>query len=83
MYHKIMLHLMSLLVMNKVIFHLDTSYLDSINELGYDYTIKDNEIDVTLPHIKYNSNHSLIDPNEQLCDHYFIDYDYVNLIEVV
>ncbi len=69
--------------MNKVIFHLDTSYLDSINELGYDYTIKDKEIDVILPHIEYNSNHSLTDPDEQLCDHYSIDYDYVNLIEIV
>ena len=66
-----------------VIFHLQKSYLDSIKELGYDYTVGSDTIKVELPTIEYQQNHAISNPNEQVCDHYFIDYDYVNSIEII
>ena len=68
--------------MKQVIIHLKESYLNSIKELGYDYTINDNEVDVILPDVEYSYSHSIVDPDEQLCDHYGIDYDYVNMMEL-
>ena len=68
--------------MKQVIIHLKESYLNSIKELGYDYTINDNEVDVIVPDVDYDPDHSIVDPDEQLCDHYGIDYNQVNMIEV-
>ncbi len=69
--------------MKQVLIHLSKSYLDSIKELEYDYTINDDSISVILPDVEYQSNHSLTDPDEQFCDHYSIDYDYVHCIELL
>ena len=68
--------------MKQVIIHLKESYLNSIKELGYDYTLNDNEVDVIVPDVEYSFDHSIVDPDEQLCDHYGIDYDYVNMMEL-
>jgi len=67
----------------QVLFHLKESYRDSLQELGYSFKLNDGELDVILPDVEYNANHSLVDPDEQICDHYNIDYDYVNCIELV
>ena len=68
--------------MKQVIIHLKESYLNSIKELGYNFTLNDNEIDVILPDVEYSYDHYLQDPDEQLCAHYGIDYDYVNMMEL-
>jgi len=66
----------------QVLIHLKESYLSSLKELGYDYKLNDGELDVILPDVEYNPNHSLVDPDEQLCDHYSIDYEYVSMMEL-
>ena len=68
--------------MKQVIIHCKESYLNSIKELGYDYTLNDNEVDVIVPDVDYDPDHSIVDPDEQLCDHYSIDYDEVNMMEL-
>ena len=40
------------------------------------------EFDVILPNIDYDPDHYLVDPDEQFCAHYGIDYDQVNCIEL-
>ena len=40
--------------MKQVIIHLKESYLNSVKELGLDYTLNDNEIDVIVPDVDYN-----------------------------
>ena len=68
--------------MKQVIIHLKESYLNSIKELGYDYTLNDNEVDVIVPDVEYSYEHYIQDPDAQLCVHYGIDYDYVNMMEL-
>ena len=42
------------------------------------------EIDVIVPDVEYTvSNGIYQDPDEQLCEHYGIDYDLVNCIEAM
>ena len=73
----------------KVLIHMQESYLDSIKELGLNYLdVNDNEIDVIVDDVEYkDGNHPdqngiWEDPDIQLCNHYGIDYDYVNCIEL-
>ena len=73
----------------QIVIHCQQSYLDSIKELGLDYiTQSNNEIDVLVDDVDYkDGNHPDMngiweDPDIQLCDHYQIDYDFVNCIEV-
>ncbi len=67
--------------MQNVLIHMNESYLDDIKELGLDYVMNDGEIDVTVKDIAYDPDHYYTDPDEQLCDHYDIDYTFVNCIE--
>jgi len=69
--------------MNNVLIHFKTSYLDQIKKFGYDYKIVDNEVDVIVPNLDYDYNHSVMDPDEQLCYKLGLDYDQVNCIELV
>ena len=63
--------------------------LDLIKELGYYYEINDNELDVIVQDVEYkDGNHPdqngiWEDPDIQFCNHYGIDYDLVNCIELV
>ena len=61
------------------------NYLDSIKELGLKYIESSNgEIDVTVSDVPYSVENGIYqDPDEQLCEHYGIDYDLVNCIEAV
>ena len=63
------------------------SYLNSIKELGLDWTEADNngtEIVVTVKDVPYVIVDGIYqDPDEQLCEHYGIDYDLVGCIELV
>ena len=68
--------------MNKVLIHLKPEYLQDVKRLGLNYIhSKNDEIDVTVSDVDYDPNHYLVDPDEQLCDYYDIDYDFVNCIE--
>ena len=64
-------------IMKQIIIHCKPNALNDIKELGLTYTIntKLNEIDVVVDEIEYDPSHSHVDPDEQLCDYYEIDYD--------
>ena len=70
--------------MNNILIHCKPEYLSEIKELGLYYTHSQNgEIDVKVPDIDYDPNNYIVDPDKQLCDHYEIDYDQVNMMELV
>ena len=53
-----------------------------LNDLGLEYNLIDNELDVVVEDVEYTHSDCIYqDPDEQLCEHYGIDYDYVNCIE--
>ncbi len=54
-----------------------------LNDLGLEYNLIDNELDVVVEDVEYTHSDGIYqDPDEQLCEHYGIDYDLVNCIEV-
>ena len=70
--------------MNNVLIHCKPEYLPQVKELGLYYIhSKNDEIDVTVTDVDYDPDHYYVDPDQQLCDHYGIDYDQVNCIEAV
>tara|TARA_R100000781_G_scaffold31502_1_gene22985 strand:+ start:1554 stop:1829 length:276 start_codon:yes stop_codon:yes gene_type:complete len=77
---------LSLIIMNQnVLIHCKPEYLPEIKRLGLDYNISSiNEVDVKVPDREYSiENGYYPDPDEQLCEHYGIDYDQVNCIEAI
>ena len=70
--------------MNQVLIHLKPEYLPEVKRLGLSYIhSKNDEIDVTVSDVDYDLNHYVVDPDEQLCEIYGINYNYVNCIEAV
>ena len=70
--------------MNQVLIHLKPEYLPEVKRLGLSYIhSKNDEIDVTVSDVDYSLNHYVVDPDEQLCEVYGINYNYVNCIEAV
>jgi len=69
--------------MNQVLIHFKLDALTSLQSLGLKYQENDGELDVIVDDVPYNPSNSLIDPDEQLCEHYGIDYNLVNCIELV
>ena len=70
--------------MNQVLIHLKPEYLPEVKRLGLSYIhSKNDEIDVTVSDVDYDLNHYVVDPDEQLCEVYGINYNYVNCIEAV
>ena len=70
--------------MNQVLIHCKPEYLSQIKDLGLNYIHSPNgEIDVTVLDVEYDPNHYVVDPDEQICEQYEIDYDQVNCIELV
>ena len=70
--------------MNQVLIHCKPEYLNEVKDLGLNYIHAPNgEIDVTVSDIEYDSNHYIVDPDEQLCYLYKIDYDQVNCMELL
>ena len=54
-----------------------------LERLGLEYKQNDNELDVIVDDVPYEIvNGYYQDPDEQLCEHYGIDYDLVNCIEL-
>ena len=71
-----------------VVIHCQPDYLDKIKELGYNWSYSPlhgkNEIDVIVDDVPYEIVYGIYqDPDEQLCEHYVIDYDKVNCIEAL
>ena len=67
-----------------VIVHMKPEALNDIKELGLGYEVNSlDEIDVIVSNIDYDPDHYLVDPDEQLCHYYQIDYDLVNCIEAM
>lgn len=69
--------------MNTVLIHCNPDYLPEINKLGLkDYTLYNDELTVAVKDQEYViENGYYQDPDEQLCEHYGIDYDQVYCIE--
>ena len=69
--------------MNKVIIHCKNSLYEFITNSGLDYIDQGDEIDVIVDDVAYTVNGTIYqDPDEQFCEHYGIDYDQVNCIEL-
>ena len=68
--------------MNKVLIHFKESYQQTLEDVEQFFTFGDGELDVIVDDIPYEVVDGYYqDPDEQLCEHYGIDYDYVNCIE--
>ena len=58
-------------------------YLDENNiQWSYSQQFGYEELDAIVDDVEYNPNHDVVDPDEQLCYHYGIDYDQVNMMEL-
>ena len=68
-----------------VTIHCNPFILDIIKELNLNWEYSPihgkDEIDVIVEDIDYDPELEHLDPDEQLCDHYDINYDFVNCIE--
>ena len=70
--------------MNKVLIHLKESAQWTLKDLGLEYTQSDGELNVIVDDVPYTvTNGFYQDPDEQLCEHYGIDYNLVNCIEAI
>ena len=68
----------------KALIHFKESARMHLKDLGLNYTKSDNELDVIVDDVPYEVRDGIYqDPDEQLCEHYGIDYDQVNCIEAV
>ena len=68
--------------MNKVLIHFKESYQQTLEDVEQFFTFGDGELDVIVDDVAYEVRDGIYqDPDEQLCEHYGIDYDYVNCIE--
>ena len=71
-----------------VIIHCKESLRDDLTELGLFYIENNNELDVIVEDVEYkdgnhpDQNNIWEDPDIQLCNHYQIDYNQVNMIEL-
>ena len=55
-----------------------------LESLGLKYKTNDDELDVIVSDVPYEiMDGTYQDPDEQLCEHYGIDYDLVNCMELV
>ena len=68
--------------MNKVLIHFKESAYQHLDILGLKYTQSNDELDVIVDDVPYTVTDGIYqDPDEQLCEHYGIDYNLVNCIE--
>ena len=68
----------------KALIHFQEGAINHLKDLGLKYTKSDGELDVIVDDVPYEVVDGYYqDPDEQLCEHYGIDYDYVNCIEGV
>jgi len=68
----------------KVLIHLKDYATKHLDTLGLKYTKSNGELDVIVDDVPYTVIGGYYqDPDEQLCEHYGINYDLVNCIEAM
>ena len=68
----------------KALIHFKESYQQTLEDVDQFFTFGDGELDVIVDDVPYTvSNGIYQDPDEQLCEHYNIDYSLVNCIEAL
>tara|TARA_R100000008_G_scaffold70630_1_gene48268 strand:- start:282 stop:500 length:219 start_codon:yes stop_codon:yes gene_type:complete len=66
-----------------VLIHFNEIARDHLNDLGFKFKEVDGELNVYVDDIPYEIVDGVYqDPDEQLCEHYGIDYGLVNCIEL-
>ena len=75
------------MISTSVLIHCKPNYLDEIKELGLNWSYSNrfgkDEIDVIVDDVPYELvDGTYQDPDEQLCEHYELDYDLINCIEL-
>ena len=66
-----------------VLIHFKPEALDHLEDLGMRYDLVKGELNVYVDDVPYEIVDGVYqDPDEQLCEHYGIDYDQVNCIEL-
>ena len=69
---------------NQALIHMKLDALTHLQSLGLKYQEHDGELDVIVDDVPYEVHDGIYqDPDEQLCEHYHINYDLVNCIEAV
>ena len=69
---------------NQVLIHFKLDALTHLQSLGLNYQESDGELDVIVDDVPYEVHGGFYqDPDEQLCEHYNINYDLVNCIEAI
>ena len=70
--------------MNKVLIHFKDYATKHLDNLGLKYTESNGELDVIVDDIPYEIvDGTYQDPDQQLCEHYEIDYAQVNCVEAM
>ena len=71
------------MISSSVIIHCKESYLTDLLKLGLDPNYNDGEYDVIVDDVPYEfTRGDYQDPDVALCEHYGIDYNQVNCIEL-
>ena len=69
---------------NQALIHFKLDALTHLQSLGLNYQECDGELDVIVDDVPYTVHDGIYqDPDEQLCEHYHINYDLVNCIEAI
>ena len=69
---------------SSVLIHFKESALNHLKDLGYKYYLNDGELDVYVDDVPYEySDGTYQDPDVELCEFYWFNYDLVNCIELV
>ncbi len=75
---------LSLIIMNQVQIHFKESAKNHLEDLGLKYHPLNEELHVFVDDVPYEVVDGIYqDPDEQLCEHYGIDYNQVNCIEAM
>ena len=75
---------MSVINNNQALIHMKLESLTHLQSLGLKYQECDGELDVIVDDVPYEVHGGFYqDPDEQLCEHYHINYDLVNCIEAI
>jgi hypothetical protein len=68
----------------KALIHFKDHAYKHLEDLGLKYQYNQGELDVIVDDVPYEVRDGIYqDPDEQLCEHYGIDYDLVNCIEAI
>tara|TARA_R100001594_G_scaffold54974_1_gene88604 strand:- start:84 stop:404 length:321 start_codon:yes stop_codon:yes gene_type:complete len=82
----ILIHSLTLSMTKSVLVHCQPSYNSSLKELGLElvnYEYDAGEVTAIVDDVPYKQSGTYYqDPDEQLCEHYGIDYNQVNCIEL-